>query len=81
MAKGEGEGGGSGKGGNIMWTIIWFFVLIFFAWQFGAFIAWIWILIQPFHACFDFGECYEAFKKYSEIPYIAAKKMVDGEAP
>ena len=84
MGKGEGTGSGSGKGAlGIVWSIFWFFALIFVGWPVAFFMSWIYIILLPFCACiFPLKFVCEdiLLKRFVQLPLTFAENMVAQKA-
>ena len=81
MAGGEGQGQGSGYGGaELLWSIIWFIILIFIGWPLGAFFIWWYILLLPFSLCIPaLKDIEDILYTAIELPGTCTEKMLAGE--
>lgn len=73
------SGAGSGSGGNILWSIVWFLILIFIAFPVAGFCAGWYILLNPFNACCDIKGLTDFLHKGIEFTFTSAKFMMDGK--
>lgn len=75
MGVGEGKGA-AGICPGILWSIIWFF-LILLTWFVAFFLAWFYIILLPFAGCFDcLKPVCEALLKVIQWPMTCAENMV-----
>ena len=62
---------------GILWSILWFLLLIFLAWPVGFFIAWLYVFLLPFTACIDpLKEVNEAILKVVQLPLTVTEYML-----
>lgn len=79
MGVGEGKGS-AGLCPGILWSIIWFLLILLTLWI--AFIlAWFYVILLPFAGCFSVlrGAC-EALLKVIQLPMTCAENMVSMKA-
>ncbi|BFZ19242.1 hypothetical protein BsWGS_22281 [Bradybaena similaris] len=75
-----GSGDGSGQGGvcpGLLWSILWFLILIFLGWPIAFFIAWLYVLLIPFSACCSpLKDVCDAILKLVQLPLTCAEGIV-----
>jgi len=76
MASGEGSGRADLCPG-LLWSVLWFLLLIFLGWPIGFLIAWLYVLLLPFSACIEplKGVC-EAILGVVKLPFTCAENMM-----
>ena len=58
------------------WSIVWIFVLIFFAWPVAFIVGAIWIIAMPFGACMEFfRETVELLESIVKLPQTCAANI------
>lgn len=62
---------------GILWSILWFFALLFVGWPVGFLVAWFYVLISPCSACIEPMKSFcEALLKVVQLPIFFAESMV-----
>jgi len=74
-----GSGSGSGAGGNPVWSLVWFLLLIFIGFPVAGFCAGWYILLAPFTVCIDgLKGLTDLLMKGINFTYFCADHMMKG---
>lgn len=69
------------SGGQILWAIVWFLVLLFLAWPIGFFCAGWYVCLTPFEACIDgMKSVTTLLRKGVTLPFAVSHRMVKGKS-
>lgn len=69
------------SGGQILWAIVWFLVLLFLAWPIGFFCAGWYVCLTPFEACIDgMKSVTTLLRKGVTLPFEVSHRMVKGKS-
>ena len=62
---------------GLLWSIVWFLLLLFIGWPVGFFIAWLYVFLLPFGACIGAMKgVTDTLLTLVQFPYVFAENMV-----
>ncbi|VDN11485.1 unnamed protein product [Dibothriocephalus latus] len=62
---------------GLLWSIIWFLLMLFIGWPVSGFLAAIYVILLPFAACIEpLNGLMEGLLKLVKLPYFWTKKAI-----